>query len=124
MSNLILDENHILEFICWHPDDLPANRLWLGLKDDEPMPYIEKYGCIIKHKTPDGKDCEGAITLENPWSKFIQDLENIKRAKEEKTAISQLWRIISWEPLTLSPSILCKRCGDHGFIENGKWRPT
>jgi hypothetical protein len=23
--------------------------------------------------------------------------------------------------LTLSPSLLCMRCGDHGFIRNGKW---
>jgi hypothetical protein len=35
-------------------------------------------------------------------------------------------RITSWEvgqdsPLTLSPSILCRACGDHGFIRDGKW---
>lgn len=30
-------------------------------------------------------------------------------------------QLLSADPLTISPSLLC-RCGDHGFIENGKWR--
>jgi len=34
---------------------------------------------------------------------------------------SQRWTVESWFPLTLSPSILCLRCGDHGFIRDGKW---
>lgn len=33
----------------------------------------------------------------------------------------QSWAVESEEPLTLSPSILCRACGDHGFIRNGKW---
>lgn len=28
--------------------------------------------------------------------------------------------LISTDPLTISPSLLC-RCGDHGFIRDGKW---
>lgn len=31
------------------------------------------------------------------------------------------WKVESEEPLTLSPSILCRACGDHGHIRNGKW---
>jgi hypothetical protein len=31
------------------------------------------------------------------------------------------WQVESWEPLTLSPSILCRETGDHGFIREGKW---
>lgn len=31
-----------------------------------------------------------------------------------------LWQVESWDPLTLSPSILCD-CGNHGFIRNGRW---
>jgi len=30
------------------------------------------------------------------------------------------WKVNSWEPLDLSPSIQCS-CGDHGFIKQGKW---
>lgn len=33
----------------------------------------------------------------------------------------EAWDLVSESPLTLSPSILCRACGDHGFIRNGKW---
>ena len=31
------------------------------------------------------------------------------------------WKIESDEPFTISPSIQCRACGDHGFIREGKW---
>ena len=31
--------------------------------------------------------------------------------------------LISTDPLTISPSLLC-RCGDHGFIREGRWIPA
>lgn len=34
------------------------------------------------------------------------------------------WRVESWDPLTLSPSLLCRICGNHGFIREGKWVPA
>lgn len=34
------------------------------------------------------------------------------------------WDVLSVEPLTLSPSLLCRVCGHHGFITNGKWVPS
>lgn len=34
------------------------------------------------------------------------------------------WDLISVEPLTLSPSLLCRACGHHGFIRQGKWVPA
>jgi hypothetical protein len=33
----------------------------------------------------------------------------------------QAWKVVTEEPLTLEPSILCRACGDHGHIRNGKW---
>jgi len=33
------------------------------------------------------------------------------------------WDMVSIEPLTLAPSILCG-CGDHGFIRGGRWVPA
>jgi uncharacterized protein DUF6527 len=33
------------------------------------------------------------------------------------------WTVESWDPLTISPSILCD-CGNHGFIRNGRWVPA
>jgi hypothetical protein len=31
------------------------------------------------------------------------------------------WTLESKEPLTVSPSLLCRSCGSHGFIRDGKW---
>lgn len=31
------------------------------------------------------------------------------------------WTIEQREPLTVRPSILCRRCGLHGWITNGRW---
>ena len=31
------------------------------------------------------------------------------------------WSLVSSEPLTISPSILCNRCQVHGFITDGVW---
>lgn len=34
------------------------------------------------------------------------------------------WTLESEAPLTLSPSLLCPKCGHHGFIRNGAWVPA
>jgi hypothetical protein len=34
------------------------------------------------------------------------------------------WKVESDEPLTLSPSLLCRACGCHGFIRAGRWVPA
>jgi hypothetical protein len=31
------------------------------------------------------------------------------------------WDVVQREPLTITPSLLCRACGNHGFITNGKW---
>ena len=31
------------------------------------------------------------------------------------------WTLEGKEPLTISPSLLCRACGSHGFIRDGKW---
>ncbi len=42
-------------------------------------------------------------------------------AREVTTAASPKWTVESWDPLTLSPSILCRPCGHHGWIRGGRW---
>lgn len=32
-----------------------------------------------------------------------------------------VWKVDSWEPLTLSPSLLCTVCGNHGWVKEGRW---
>lgn len=34
---------------------------------------------------------------------------------------SYFWHVESMDPLTLSPSLLCRACGSHGFIREGRW---
>jgi hypothetical protein len=34
------------------------------------------------------------------------------------------WTVEADEPLTISPSLLCRACGHHGFIRGGKWVPA
>lgn len=37
-----------------------------------------------------------------------------------------LWRVESWEPLTITPSVQCgcTGCRHHGWIQEGRWRPA
>lgn len=37
---------------------------------------------------------------------------------------SPRWTVESTEPLTLSPSLLCRGCGNHGWIREGRWVPA
>ena len=36
------------------------------------------------------------------------------------------WTVVNPEPaaLTLSPSVLCRTCGAHGYFTNGQWVPV
>lgn len=34
------------------------------------------------------------------------------------------WKLESEQPLTLSPSLLCRACKLHGYIRDGKWVPV
>lgn len=65
-------------------------------------------GLIESHPTPEGGRCSGAISFDVPGV--------------EREAVR--WTVESWEPLTLSPSLLCRGCGHHGHIRNGRWEPA
>lgn len=100
---LDLGHDHSLEFYCWKPD----RHLNPQYSD---VPDVERYGAIIDHGLPDGSRCRGHITFDGP----------IQRQHQSNRTF---WQVHAWEPLTLSPSIGC-RCGDHGFIREGKWVPA
>ena len=66
-------------------------------------------GCIIEHKRKDGTPCKGWIPFAGrSWAQTFQG----------KIAA---WDVVSDAPLTLSPSVLCRICGDHGFVRDDKW---
>jgi hypothetical protein len=31
------------------------------------------------------------------------------------------WDVVSWFPLELSPSLLCRGCDEHGWVRGGRW---
>lgn len=55
------------------------------------------------------KTCAGSIMFDTP---------------EGRQFHGPHWTIEQEDPLTLSPSILCRACGNHGFIRDGKWIPA
>lgn len=104
--DLDLGDDHYLSFVSWKPDYLPANVALYG----EPLPNVEKAGCSIWHLSEKDENWHsGFVTFDVPETK-----------KMELGKKTNKWQVESWEPLTLSPSILCS-CGDHGFVREGKW---
>lgn len=73
----------------------------------------ERAGLNDYHLRPDGTECSGFITFEG--SSWVAEFD---------PGQVPVWKIENVEPLTLSPSLLCRVCGDHGFIMNGKWVPA
>jgi len=96
-----LGAGHLLRFVHWAPDrDL--NPQYDGLPD------VDRWGAILAHPHPvTGNECEGSLTFDGPVQRQLEPA----RPK---------WQVESWEPLTISPSVLCA-CGDHGFIRQGRW---
>lgn len=92
-----LGDGHTLRWVSWQPD----RELNPQFKD---VPDDDRCGALVAHLLPNGALCESYIGF-NP-------LLNTDGA---------LWKVEQWDPLTLSSSLLCKRCGDHGFIREGKW---
>lgn len=61
------------------------------------------------HLSPTGKLCGG-------WVPF--------NVQSEYLAGGEKWTVNSYDPLDLSPSLLCTACGHHGFIRQGRWVPA
>jgi len=101
MEPLDLGSGVIGRYTAWKPDR-SINPQYSHLPD------IERVGLILEHKAPDGTPHEGSITFD---SQVAREVFNPKA----------LWQVQSWEPLTITPSVLCS-CGWHGFIIDGKWK--
>lgn len=100
LNSFDLGDDHWAEFEQWAPDrELNPQSAHL--------PDVEKYGLRIYHHNQDGKWCAGFVT-------FAGDVQR------EVAPNAATWDVQSWNPLTLSPSVLCS-CGDHGFIREGRW---
>ena len=97
------------------PDDLLRGAQDdIDLGDDHRIVFTsfdgeKRVGGTIIHRRPDGSDCSGFVAFTGrAWAKAFN---------------GQIitWEMVKDEPVTLSPSILCRVCGDHGFVREGKW---
>lgn len=68
-------------------------------------------GLLEEHRTPAGQECGGGVLF---------DLPGVREAFPNHP----VWTLVSLDPLTLSPSLLCTACGHHGFIREGRWVPS
>lgn len=93
-----LDENHRLSFTRIEGEYGGHGHI-----------LVEKAGASIMHRKADGTLCDAHISF---------DLPEVRIAFPERTAY---WKVDSWEPLTLRPSLHCLRCGDHGFVTSSGW---
>ena len=109
-AEIDLGDGHFMRFFRWAPDDLPANKERYGT----PLPVVEKAGVTIRHSAKEGSGNNGDGTC---VSAVHFDLPDLKKAGLGE----HVWRVEQWELLTLSPSLLCMTCGDHGLIREGKW---
>ena len=71
----------------------------------------ELTGVNVLHNKPDGTPCVGG------WCPFTDSTWH----KQMDNSPIETWELIKQTPMTLSPSVLCRVCGDHGFIQEGKW---
>lgn len=73
---------------------------------DDPEPYMAHWW--HRRAIPDGREwCLGAFQWRKP----------------DERILGPLWDLVSLDPLTVSPSLLCG-CGAHGFIRDGRWLPV
>jgi len=100
-----IGNDHFMSFYGWNPDDLPGNVELYGY----PLPDIEMAAVCVSHPhRVTGKECQSIASLRHP--------------EEPRFQHPVMWDVQDWniENFTMSPSILCE-CGDHGFIQQGRW---
>ncbi len=99
-----IGDDHSITWFGWYPDrDL--NPQYANAAD------IPNMGVVVYHHRPGGEWCSGAIHFDRPE---IRELIGDR----------PVWQVMSMNPLHVEPSVLCKLCGDHGYIRDGRWVPA
>jgi Family of unknown function (DUF6527) len=94
-----LGSGYRFSFTCWKPDrDL--NPQYSGVPD------VDRWGARIE--CPHGPEFGGHVTFDGPVQRLL-------------VPDSAMWAVQSFDPLTISPSVLMVLCKCHGFITEGRW---
>lgn len=112
MGDLDLGNGVTLRWSAWAPErDINPQYA-----DEQEWPDVDRYGASIIF--PDG--CRGGITFDGSVARKHNEAAAARGGHQAPT-----WTVESWDPLTLSPSILDHGRGDcpghHGYIRNGAW---
>ena len=97
-----LGDGHWYRFTVWDPD-VELNPQYAGRS----LP-VDPCGAQVAHPRPDGQPCMSGITF---------DLPELAGAFDGRPK----WQVVSLAPLHVEPSLLCRACGDHGWIRDGRW---
>jgi hypothetical protein len=101
-----IGDGHAICYYAWKPDRAlnPQYGAW---------PDTDRAGCFVAHiLRPDDSEA---------WCREIgYCLGSIVFDGQMPADGHAAWQVQSWEPLTVAPSLAC-HCGDHGFIQNGRW---
>lgn len=118
--NIDIGHGVTIHKIGWKPDrelnpqyDGIPDIEWAGIIIDHPFgpgPTNERYRGLYNTNRELGR-CSGYVSF---------DGETMRRISPN----SQMWTVESFDPLTISPSVLCCACGHHGFIRQGLWVPA
>lgn len=78
--------------------------------------YLDPNAALIRHWQTFGEGMRPEAHIE--LITFSEEM----RVETDSTPAQ--WTVESWEPLSISPSLECTYCGDHGFIRAGRWIPV
>lgn len=89
--------------------DLGHNMWWTKVLDSEDnwIGILEWHECSAQN-TNDSGVVAGGVNFQNAPA----------------SVQGPRWDKVQDEPLTITPSILCRTCGLHGYITNGEWVPV
>lgn len=83
----------------------------------------DQAGLLVEHPRDTGGWYAEHPPEDNPGtctSGVLFDLPGVREA----FPANAVWTVERQEPLTLSPSLLCRMCGHHGWIREGLWVPA
>lgn len=105
ISAVDIGGGHQYAWMWRRPIDWPENEAWDVTRDG----HFPDDVFAIQEQHPRGDDperlCEGLVYLRHPYDHTV----------------GAVWKVNSWDPLDIDPSVLCPRCGSHGYIHEGKW---